>query len=415
MRPTDDGPGLLALQFGRQRAACRLVPARIPGRRCDTDGYANDVYPPAAPDDWVDLPDFLSFDRARITALLMCVAAGALCVQAGTPIPWMIGPLFAMALAKWRGVQVDSPTGFRGGGQLLIGTALGLYFTPDMLVVVARFLPWMVAAGLFAIVMAAVCARLLTRLAKPIQLDAATAFFACVPGGASEMANLAARHKGRQDLVVVAQSLRILVIVATIPFLYAYAGIHGADAYAPGAKVVDAQGLVQLLALAMAGAWAAWRMGVPNGFALGPLLATIVLTGSGTLWSAMPVWLVNFGQLMIGCSLGARFEQDFFRSAPRFLWAAAASTLLAFLLSSSFAIGMGWAAGVHWSTAILALAPGGMPEMSITAKVLQLGVPIVVAFHVTRMALLVTLSWPAYRLMLKVMARATALKRARTH
>ena len=53
--------------------------------------------------------------------------------------------------------------------------------------------------------------------------------------------------------------------------------------------------------------------------------------------------------------------------------------------------------------------------MSITAKVLQLGVPIVVAFHVTRMALLVTLSWPAYRLMLKVMARATALKRARTH
>lgn len=33
----------------------------------------------------------------------------------------------------------------------------------------------------------------------------------------------------------------------------------------------------------------------------------------------------------------------------------------------------------------LGLAPGGVAEMTITAKVLQLGVPIVTAFHVVRM------------------------------
>lgn len=339
--------------------------------------------------------------RPELTALLLCTAAGAFCAWAHTPIPWMIGPLFAMAIAKWRGVTVNAPPGFRGGGQLVIGTALGLYFTPEMLRLVARFLPWMVASGLFAIVIAFLCARVLTRLATPLKLDTTTAFFACVPGGASEMANLAARHDGRQDLVAVAQSLRILIIVATIPFIYSYSGIHGADAYAPGAKVVDMAGLVRLLALTLASAWVANRVGVPNGFVLGPLFATIVLTGSGELWSAMPAWLINFGQLMIGCSLGSRFEQDFFHSAPRFMWAAGLSTLLALGLSSSFAVGMGWLSGIHWSTAVLALAPGGMPEMSITAKVLQLGVPIVVAFHVTRMAILVTISGSVYRLLLK--------------
>ena len=339
--------------------------------------------------------------RPEITALLLCIVAGAVCAWAHTPIPWMLGPLFVMALAKWRGLEVDAPRGFREGGQLVIGTALGLYFTPDMLRLVAHFLPWMVASGFFAIVIAFACATVLSRLAVPLKLDATTAFFACVPGGASEMANLAARHDGRQDLVAVAQSLRILIIVAAIPFAYSYSGIHGADAYAPGAKLVELGGLVQLLALTLASAWVAQRVGVPNGFVLGPLFATIVLTGSGALWSAVPAWLINFGQLMIGCSLGARFEQDFFRSAPRFLWAAGVSTVLALLLSSAFAIGMGWVAGIHWSTAILALAPGGMPEMSITAKVLQLGVPIVVAFHVTRMAILVTISGPVYRLLLK--------------
>lgn len=52
------------------------------------------------------------------------------------------------------------------------------------------------------------------------------------------------------------------------------------------------------------------------------------------------------------------------------------------------------AAGVvmpaHPATTTLAMAPGGMAEMSITARVLQLGVPVVTAFRVMRMVLLVS-------------------------
>ena len=339
--------------------------------------------------------------RAQGLALILCIAAGAACAWLRTPIPWMLGPLFAMAIARWRGLSIDAPRGFRNCGQLLIGTALGLYFTPEMLRLVAKFLPWMVAAGLFAIVIAFLCAQVLTRCARPFTIDATTAFFACVPGGASEMANLAERYGGRQDLVAAGQSLRILIIVAVIPFAYTYAGIHGADAYAPGPKLVEMAGLAQLLALSIVAGLAAYRTGVPNGFVLGPLFATIVLTGSGHLWSAMPQWLINAGQLMLGCALGARFEQDFFRSAPRFLFAAGVATFAALGLSSAFALAMGALAGIHWTTAILALAPGGMPEMSITAKVLQLGVPVVVAFHVTRMAILVTISGAVFKRFLK--------------
>ena len=41
---------------------------------------------------------------------------------------------------------------------------------------------------------------------------------------------------------------------------------------------------------------------------------------------------------------------------------------------------------------LLGTSPGGMAEMSITAKVLQLGVPVVTAFHVTRYVAVLTLS-----------------------
>ena len=53
--------------------------------------------------------------------------------------------------------------------------------------------------------------------------------------------------------------------------------------------------------------------------------------------------------------------------------------------------------GIDPATAILATSPGGITEMSLTAKTLQLGVPIVTAFHVTRMAALVILVGPLFR------------------
>jgi hypothetical protein len=51
---------------------------------------------------------------------------------------------------------------------------------------------------------------------------------------------------------------------------------------------------------------------------------------------------------------------------------------------------------LHPATLVLATAPGGIAEMSITAKVLELGVPVVTAFHVTRVVLLLTCTAPIF-------------------
>ena len=46
---------------------------------------------------------------------------------------------------------------------------------------------------------------------------------------------------------------------------------------------------------------------------------------------------------------------------------------------------------------ILATSPGGIAEMSLTAKQLRLGVPIVTVFHVTRVVTLVLTCGLVYR------------------
>ena len=66
-------------------------------------------------------------------------------------------------------------------------------------------------------------------------------------------------------------------------------------------------------------------------------------------------------------------------------------------LAFAFAALLGLVAEVPLPTLALATAPGGVSEMCITAKVLQLGVPVVTAFQVCRLVAVLVLAEPVYR------------------
>ena len=54
------------------------------------------------------------------------------------------------------------------------------------------------------------------------------------------------------------------------------------------------------------------------------------------------------------------------------------------------------------ATLVLAAAPGGVAEMCITAKVLQLGVPLVTVCHVLRVIVLTVGAPGLYRLFMRM-------------
>jgi uncharacterized membrane protein AbrB (regulator of aidB expression) len=74
--------------------------------------------------------------RAGLTLALAMAAAGV-CLWLRTPIPWMIGPLLATSLASILGAPTRSAGALRNAGQWVIGSALGLYFTPQVTALVA--------------------------------------------------------------------------------------------------------------------------------------------------------------------------------------------------------------------------------------------------------------------------------------
>lgn len=311
------------------------------------------------------------------------------------PLPWMLGPLIACAVANARGAQLRLPMIGRDYGQWVIGTVLGLYFTPVVLRQVIGLAPWIALGVLWAIGLGLAFSWSLRRFAG-VSRD--TAFFAGSIGGASEMALLGERAGARVDQIAASHSLRITLVVLIVPMVYRLLDLHGSDPYQIGTSTVDANGLLWLGACTLAaGALFRWR-DWPNAWVLGPLAVTTVLTASGHAWSALPAPMILAGQLAIGASLGSRFTPAFFAQAPRFLGVVAATTLTGMLVTAVCAMAASGAAGIAPATLVLATAPGGIAEMSLTAKTLQLGVPVVTAFHVVRMVAILTLTPRIYRI-----------------
>lgn len=337
-----------------------------------------------------------------LLAVLLCAAAGAVFARLRLPLPWMIGPLVAMAACNFAGAQLRAPRGGRELGQLVIGTALGLYFTPTVGREVVAHWPLLVLAAAVAIGLGVLGGWILSRAGG---VDATTAFFASVPGGATEMTLLGERFRARPDRVALAQSLRVLVVVIVVPFALTYSGAHGSDHFAPAAVPLRVHGLALLVALGMLAGLLLDRMRIPNAFMFGPLALTIALTSAQLELSSLPTVMANAAQVLLGCALGARFERRSLESAPRYVAGVLASVFACMAAAALVAAGVAWAAGLPAPSLILAMAPGGIAEMCITAKVLQLGVPLVTAAHVARVLVLMASTAPGYRAVLALTAR----------
>jgi hypothetical protein len=224
--------------------------------------------------------------------------------------------------------------------------------------------------------------------------DRATAFFSSMPGGASEMVNLASRHAAQPAMVAAAHSMRLLLVVLIIPALFTWS-LPSVDAPPPApvswpwlAVLLPAGGLLALL-------WK--RLGQPNPWMLGPLTVCAVASATFDLHLGMPEGVGQLGQWLIGCSLGCHFDRPFFRSAPRFMLRILLFTLLAMLAAAGLAEVLGWAATLNQTSLMLGMMPGGITELCLTAEALQLSVALVTALQVLRLFLVMFLAEPLFR------------------
>ncbi|HLD69055.1 MAG TPA: AbrB family transcriptional regulator [Pseudomonas sp.] len=336
------------------------------------------------------MPDSAAWRRGWATPLVGAVG-GYLASLSGWPLPWMVGSLLAVMAVRCGGGRLGELPGGRQAGQCLVASAIGLHFTSEVLHQVFEH-AGVILAGAGVTLLSSLIGIILLRRAG---VDRATAFFASMPGGASEMVNLALRHGAQPARVAAAHSLRLLLVVLLVPALFAWSLPPLAP---PPAGAVNWPWLALLLPSGALLALLWRRLGQPNPWMLGPLTVCAVASVLFDLHLGLPEGLGQVGQWLIGCALGCHFDRSFFRSAPGFLARVLLFSLLAMLAAALLGQVLGWLGGADRVALMLGMMPGGITELCLTAEALQLSVALVTALQVLRLFLVMFLAEPLFRL-----------------
>ncbi|APZ52209.1 AbrB family transcriptional regulator [Salipiger abyssi] len=332
-------------------------------------------------------PQRLKALAVSATVLAAAALGGWGAHRLGLPLAWLTGALFVSAAFTFFGVRAGVGR-LRPYGLVVLGLSLGQSFTPEILRAIAGSLPLITVCGFLTLGTGLLGARIFTAIAGT---DAKTAFFCSVPGGVVLMAVHAQRAGASEPQVVLAQTIRLIAVVLIYPTMITFFVPHHAELSRAVAEAMPASAepatLLRIGLYAAAGLVVArigQRLYIPNPWMLAPCLMSICLSAFGAQPVVLPHVVVTVCQVILGVSLGTQMTQDFVMRAHRLVIASVLSALLLTLIMVPLALLVARLGGLDIGATLLGMAPGGMPEMTITAQSLGIAVPLVLSFHLVR-------------------------------
>jgi membrane AbrB-like protein len=307
----------------------------------------------------------------------------------------MMGAMIATTAASMAGVAQAIPAWSRPPTIAVLGVLLGSSFTQEM---VGRMPEWLPSLATLPVYILVIGALALVYLRKVARIDPLTAFFCATPGGLGEMAILGDRAGGDLRTISLVHATRILLIVLTVPLTFRLLGYlpPGLSTAPPGG--IELQDLAVLAVCGAAGIYGGQRLGLPAAGLLGPMLLSAAAHLLGLVEGSPPAWLVAAAQVVIGSSIGVRFEGY---PAARVAWMMLVGlglTVLMLSVTLMFGAGLQAVTGLPLPLLVLAFVPGGLAEMSLVALALTDDPAFVATNHIVRIGLVVLFASWLFRL-----------------
>ncbi|QRG68772.1 AbrB family transcriptional regulator [Brevibacillus choshinensis] len=324
--------------------------------------------------------------------LLLGALGGLLFAVLHSPLPWLLGALVTTVVCTFLGVRnLWIPKWFRQVGLMVIGISLGLRMTPEIWDAMTGHIGLMLIATILTVAISLGNAWIFHKVGK---VDSITAILSNIPGGLSEMVTIGQSVGGNQQIISIFHSIRAVIIVLCTPFIVTWLPHHDTLQTAAAGHVLQFGQTLMILAVGAIGAWLATRCSIPAPYLLGALLLTAVISMNTSLTGNNPVltgFLVKAAQVFIGVSIGLGFKREDIARNRRFFLFGLMHSVLLFVMVILLAVGTAYATGTEVLTMILATAPGGIAEMSLTALTIGADPLLVTAFQLFRVLFVLTL------------------------
>lgn len=333
--------------------------------------------------------------RLIFTALAIGTAGGCLFDASRLPLPWMMGAMVATTVASMAGVAQAIPAWSRPPTIAVLGVLLGSSFTREMVARMPDWLPSLAALPVYILVIGALALVYLRRIAK---LDPLTAFFCATPGGLGEMVILGDRAGGDLRTISLVHATRILLIVLTVPLAFRFLGYLPPGLSTSPPIGIEALDLAILGVCGVTGVYGGQLLGLPAAGLLGPMVLSAAAHLFGLVEGSPPGWLVAAAQVVIGASIGVRFEGYPIARVVWMMLVGLGLTILMLTITLLFGAGLQAVTGMPLPLLVLAFVPGGLAEMSLVALALTDDPAFVATNHIVRIGLVVLFASWLFRL-----------------
>ncbi len=316
----------------------------------------------------------LTRHRQTLAALAAGTLGGALFTALNLPAAWLSGSMIAVAALSLARVRLTVPWPLCATAFVLLGISMGGRFSMDM---IAEIPKWPLSLLALALSVPAIIFAVTAYLRHVTGWDRPTAFFAAIPGALSYVTALTLESKADARMVILAQMLRLMILMAVLPPLIAASQAGGI----PAAGLPGQPGLLQgwsalavLLGAGAAAAYIAQRWRVPGGLMLGAMTASAALHLAGIAGSGaqLPPLVLAASSIVLGAFIGARFQGTDLSIVRPALGPSFGAFLIGLTVAGLFAAAVSWGLALPFGQVMVAFAPGGLEAMMILSLLLGL-------------------------------------------
>jgi membrane AbrB-like protein len=334
-----------------------------------------------------------------IAIFIASCAGGLLFSLLHFPLPWTLGPLATVVVAKIGFKrEVCWPTNMRNIGMVVLGYVMGSPFTPQTGYHILSQLPAMIIMTLLTVFLCMFGGYI---VGKFLDLHLATSLLGSMPGGLSQMAMICEDVEGSDTAIVtLMQTVRVITTVFFVPFLVLHGlADHVERVSRPASNIsIEQAPILALFAAVVVGAICfAKYIKLPSHFLIAPVVATAVLVLFGIDAPVLPPSVIAVVQVWVGIKMGMAVDFSSLANWRKLVILNFLSVFAVIVLFLGIDYVFARISGTSFITAYISTAPGGMNEMGLTALMVHADLSTVIAFMLFRLIFVLLVAIPLVR------------------
>ncbi|MFK3939386.1 AbrB family transcriptional regulator [Alkalihalobacillus sp. NPDC078783] len=317
--------------------------------------------------------------------IVVAILVGGIFNALSVPAGWLLGALVCGIIWSLAGAKIAFSKQYFSYIIAIIGTNIGFTVILERFVTYKQLILPLLLSILLTIMFGVILGRYFHKWSG---LDKNTAFFCCLPGGASEVIAVSDEYGADQRIVAAFHTTRITLFVLAIPFFAGLLTDVEKQLFTQPTNTMSGVSFVSVLlcvlVVALLSTWVGARIPFPGAIVfvsigLGFIAHTFILPDI-----SMPSVIPGMAQGLMGAILGSRFDRETVRELKR-IGKVSALTLAIYFGTSLLLAGLFFVlTSTSFNESLLGIVPAGAAEMAATALSLNLDSTLVATLQMLR-------------------------------